>query len=114
MRYENLLRDPQFVEKAKPDLIITLGLLPTSKTLRKWIKGLSAQRIVIEPRGINVDPIQSESKHFQIGFDQLEQINVPPPEQGWTEYWTEGESEVQIKLDRAFEEELPAFEGKLA
>jgi len=114
LRYENLLRDPQFVEKAKPDLIITLGLLPTSKTLRNWIKGLSAQRIVIEPRGINVDPIQSESKHFQIGFDQLEQINVPPPEQGWTEYWTEGEREVQIKLDRAFEEELPAFEGKLA
>ena len=114
LRYENLLRDPQFVENCKPDLIITLGPLPTSKTLRNWIKGLSAQRIVIEPRGINVDPIQSESKDFQIGFDQLEKINVPPPEQGWTEYWTEGERDVQTKLDRAFEEELPAFEGKLA
>ena len=111
LRYENLLRDPQFVEKAKPDLIITLGLLPTSKTLRKWIKGLSAQRIVIEPRGINVDPIQSESKHL-IGRTKEHQCTAP--EQGWTEYWTEGEREVQAKLDRAFEEELPAFEGKLA
>jgi 2-succinyl-5-enolpyruvyl-6-hydroxy-3-cyclohexene-1-carboxylate synthase len=114
LRYENLLRDPQFVEKGKPDLIITLGPLPTSKTLRNWIKGLSAQRIVIEPRGINVDPIQSESKHFQIGFYQLEKINIPPPAQGWTEYWTEGEKQVQTKLDWAFEDELPAFEGKLA
>ena len=29
LRYENLLRDPQFVENCKPDLIITLGPLPT-------------------------------------------------------------------------------------
>ena len=114
LRYENLLRDPQFCEKADPDLVITLGPLPTSKTLRNWLKGLKAQRIIIEPRGINVDPILSDSKSFQIGFNQLNKITLPSPEQGWTAHWTESEKEVQAELDRAFIEEHPAFEGKLA
>ncbi len=114
LRYENLLRDPQFTQNGKPDLLVALGALPTSKTLRSWITSLTIPRIVIEPRGINIDPIPSESSSFQLGFDHLKEIRLPSPEKDWLAYWADAEKQVQAKIDLAFSSELAQFEGKLA
>ena len=114
LRYENLLRDQNFVKKATPDLVIVLGPLPTSKTLRKWIENTSAKRIVIEPRGINVDPLCGVSQTFQISYNELSKIEIPPPDQEWIEHWQTAEEIVNAKLTKAFSEELTLFEGKLS
>ena len=114
LRYENLLRDQNFVKKATPDIVIVLGPLPTSKTLRKWIENTSAKRIVIEPRGINVDPLCGVSQTFQISYNELSKIEIPPPDQEWIEHWQTAEEIVNAKLTKAFSEELTLFEGKLS
>ncbi|MEK9634378.1 MAG: 2-succinyl-5-enolpyruvyl-6-hydroxy-3-cyclohexene-1-carboxylic-acid synthase, partial [Opitutae bacterium] len=61
LRFENLLRSKDFRPKARPDAILQLGPLPTSKTLRNWLGELDIPRIVIEPRGKNVDPLTTPS-----------------------------------------------------
>ena len=114
LRYENLLRDQHFTQKAKPDSIIILGPLPTSKTLRKWIENTSSKRIIIEPRGIKVDPLSGESIDCQISFDQLSEIDIPTQEPGWLDYWQNAEEKINSKMTKAFSEELALFEGKLA
>ena len=114
LRYENLLRDQNFAQKAKPDSIIILGPLPTSKTLRKWIEKTSSQRISIEPRGIKVDPLSGESIGCQISFEQLSEIDIPPQEPGWLNYWQNAEERINSKMIKAFSDELTLFEGKLA
>ena len=114
LRYENLLRDQNFAQKAKPDSIIILGPLPTSKTLRKWIENTSSKRISIEPRGIKVDPLSGESIDCQISFDQLSEIDIPTQEPGWLDYWQNAEEKINSKMTKAFSEELALFEGKLA
>ncbi len=114
LRYENLLRDQNFAQKAKPDSIIILGPLPTSKTLRKWIENTSSKRIIIEPRGIKVDPLSGESIDCQISFDQLSEIDIPTQEPGWLDYWQNAEEKINSKMTKAFSEELALFEGKLA
>ena len=42
LRFENLLRSKDFRPKARPDAILQLGPLPTSKTLRNWLGELDS------------------------------------------------------------------------
>ena len=114
LHYENLLRDSRFASIAIPDVILTLGPLPTSKTLRKWIDSTGAFRIIVEPRGINVDPLTSSSKNFQIGYHQIRELRVPIPEPRWGEIWEIAENEVDATLTERFSKITTLFEGKLA
>ena len=113
LRYENLLRESSFAQEAKPDLIIVLGPLPTSKTLRAWIDQSGAERLVIEPRGISVDPLTSTSLSFQVEYSKLSLIELPICENGWLKLWSSAEKSVEEKLELAFSEQSDFFEGKL-
>ena len=113
-RYENLLRDLHFTEKAIPDLIIVLGPLPTSKTLRRWIDESEAKRIVIEPRGINVGPLSRNSDQCQLAYEHISELTVPQSPPSWIKLWQEAEESVDFQLEATFSTELPSFEGKLA
>jgi 2-succinyl-5-enolpyruvyl-6-hydroxy-3-cyclohexene-1-carboxylate synthase len=48
--YDHLLRDEQFSESMKPDLVLRFGEMPTSKPLRSWLAGSGADQIVVDPR----------------------------------------------------------------
>ena len=113
LRYENLLRDSSFAQQAKPDLIIVLGPLPTSKTLRSWIDQSGAERLVIEPRGISVDPLTSTSHSFQLEYSRLSLIELPICQNEWVKLWSGAEKSVEKKLELAFSEQSDFFEGKL-
>lgn len=113
LRYENLLRDSSFAQQAKPDLIIVLGPLPTSKTLRSWIDQSGAERLVIEPRGISVDPLTSTSHSFQLEYSRLSLIELPICGNEWVKLWSSAEKSVEKKLELAFSEQNDFFEGKL-
>ena len=113
LRYENLLRDSTFIKSAKPDLIIVLGPLPTSKTLRNWIDQTGSFRVVIEPRGKSVDPLTSESHSIEMSYEELENIKLPVCDQDWTNMWKVAEKQVEEKITFAFAEESSWFEGKL-
>ncbi len=113
LRYENLLRDSLFAKQAQPDLVIVLGPLPTSKTLRNWVDQSGATRIVIEPKGTPVDPLVSQSHSFKIDYSTLPQIQLPDSEDDWFNLWQVAERRVEEKLTLEFAEKLPSFEGKL-
>jgi 2-succinyl-5-enolpyruvyl-6-hydroxy-3-cyclohexene-1-carboxylate synthase len=114
LRFENLLRNDSFRQQARPDAILQLGPLPTSKTLRNWIEGLDIPRVVIEPRGRNVDPLTSPSISFDLDYSLIPSRCLPECEKGWTHLWTESEKQVESKLDLFFSNERDWFEGKLA
>jgi 2-succinyl-5-enolpyruvyl-6-hydroxy-3-cyclohexene-1-carboxylate synthase len=48
--YDLLLRDRDFAEQSKPELVLRFGEMPTSKPLRAWLVGSGAEQIVIDPR----------------------------------------------------------------
>jgi 2-succinyl-5-enolpyruvyl-6-hydroxy-3-cyclohexene-1-carboxylate synthase len=113
LRFENLLRNNVFRQKAQPDAILQLGPLPTSKTLRKWLGELDVPRVVIEPRGKNVDPLTSPSSSFDPDYSVISSLTLPECEKGWTDLWVESEKQVESKLDLFFRDEVDWFEGKL-
>ena len=114
LRFENLLRSKDFRPKARPDAILQLGPLPTSKTLRNWLGELDIPRIVIEPRGKNVDPLTTPSLSYDLDFPLVSTLDLSECEKEWTSLWVESERQVETKLDLFFSEESDWFEGKLA
>lgn len=54
--YDALLRDPTFAAAQRPDTVIRIGDLPTSKPLRRWLAGLDAKQVAFDPEGAWQDP----------------------------------------------------------
>ena len=114
LRFENLLRNDGFRQKAQPDAILQLGPLPTSKTLRKWIGEQNVPRIIIEPRGKNVDPLTNPSRSFDLNYELIPSLGLPECEKEWSDLWVQSEKQIEEKLDFFFSDETDWFEGKLA
>ena len=113
LRFENLLRNDGFRQRAQPDAILQLGPLPTSKTLRKWLGKLDVPRVVIDPRGRKVDPLPNPSSSFDLEYLVISSLDFPECEKGWTDLWIKSEKEVESKFDQYFRDEQGWFEGKL-
>ena len=54
--YDALLRDSAFAAAHRPDTVIRVGDLPTSKPLRQWLAGLDARQVAFDPEGAWQDP----------------------------------------------------------
>jgi 2-succinyl-5-enolpyruvyl-6-hydroxy-3-cyclohexene-1-carboxylate synthase len=55
--YDALLRDPAFAAGHRPDTVVRVGDLPTSKPLRQWLADLEgARQIAFDPEGAWQDP----------------------------------------------------------
>lgn len=98
LRYEHLLRCPEFIQSICPDLFILLGPLPTSKTLRSWVEQSGAERVVIEPSGRKVDPLDGPSRSLTLNFNELSRLQLGVPDPSWLEVWTQAERAVESKL----------------
>jgi 2-succinyl-5-enolpyruvyl-6-hydroxy-3-cyclohexene-1-carboxylate synthase len=54
--YDALLRDPDWGDARRPDLVLRVGDLPTSKPLRRWLHGLDALQVAFDPENAWQDP----------------------------------------------------------
>ena len=54
--YDALLRDRTYAAAHRPDTVIRIGDLPTSKPLREWLATLDAKQVAFDPEGAWQDP----------------------------------------------------------
>ncbi len=55
--YDALLRDGRFAAEMRPDVVLRVGALPTSKPLRQWLLGLrDVPQVLLDPIGDWQDP----------------------------------------------------------
>jgi 2-succinyl-5-enolpyruvyl-6-hydroxy-3-cyclohexene-1-carboxylate synthase len=55
--YDALLRDPALAAELRPELVLRIGDLPTSKPLRQWLAGLDgAEQVTVDAEGAWHDP----------------------------------------------------------
>src|SRR4051794_10871866 len=54
--YDALLRDEAFAAEQRPDVVVRIGDLPTSKPLRQWLAALDAHQVAFAPEGVWHDP----------------------------------------------------------
>jgi 2-succinyl-5-enolpyruvyl-6-hydroxy-3-cyclohexene-1-carboxylate synthase len=54
--YDELLRDPDFAAAHRPQTVVRIGDLPTSKPLRQWLAGLGTRQVAFDPEAAWQDP----------------------------------------------------------
>ena len=63
--YDLILRNKTISQQLKPQIIIQIGELPTSKVLRKWLQQLNITRYIIESSSENLDPLHGNTIHLR-------------------------------------------------
>ena len=88
--YDLLLRDRGFAQRARPEMVVRVGDLPTSKPLRAWLASLDGVRqLAIDPDGTWQDPdaVVSERDDRDPG-PALEALTPDArPDSNWSATW---------------------------
>ncbi len=63
--YDALLRDRRFADAMRPELVVRVGDLPTSKPLRGWLAGVGAEQLLVPGPAVWPDPMSSASALLQ-------------------------------------------------
>ncbi len=65
--YDALLRDEAFLQRVKPDLVLRIGDLPTSKPLRNWLAQMpDVVQVALDPEGAWQDPAAVLQESFAL------------------------------------------------
>lgn len=113
--YDLILASQPVRHQLVPDLIIRVGELPTSKSLRGWLTETDCRQIVLDPRGGWQDPTRSASgiwvcdplATFTAAAARIESHTAAA---SWTSAWTGLERAAQSAIDHALAEEPFPFE----
>ncbi|MBZ8182836.1 2-succinyl-5-enolpyruvyl-6-hydroxy-3-cyclohexene-1-carboxylic-acid synthase [Oscillatoria salina] len=116
--YDSILRNREIAEKLSPEIVIQIGELPTSKTLRSWLENTQAYRFIIDSSSENLDPIHGKTTHLYLDVSQLQpiidfrQTNVIKPE-NYLKTWYNAETQLRTKITRKLAATKTLFEGKI-
>jgi 2-succinyl-5-enolpyruvyl-6-hydroxy-3-cyclohexene-1-carboxylate synthase len=87
--YDALLRDPAFAAATKPDLVLRVGDLPTSKPLRAWLAGMrDVPQAVLDPEDGCQDPDSTLCRAFALEpAEALATLQAPSADADWLASW---------------------------
>lgn len=113
--YDSILRHQQVASQLKPEVVIQIGELPTSKELRSWLDLTQAKRWIIEESDDNLDPLHGKTTHLRISIEQLADIyrRVKSPSV-YLQMWYNAEAKVRKAIDSVMADTEDLFEGKAA
>ena len=103
--YDALLRDEAFAMSRRPDLVLRVGDLPTSKPLRRWLAGLDATQVAIDPDGAWQDP--HGVIDLSLGLDPastlfaLANLGRATPDPAWLQGWRDADAAAARAIDGA-------------
>ncbi len=111
--YDAILRDARAAAALRPECVVVLGELPTSKVLRAWLTVIDVETIYITGRTGNRDSLHGRTRMRVVrpdaeGVERLP-FAVAPAERAWSEAWARAEAAAQSVLARVVNE--PGFEG---
>ncbi|WP_254173625.1 2-succinyl-5-enolpyruvyl-6-hydroxy-3-cyclohexene-1-carboxylic-acid synthase [Planktothrix pseudagardhii] len=121
--YDLILRNFTLAEKLAPQVVIQIGDLPTSKTLRNWLEQQQPDYFILDPSYQNLDGLHGKTTHLRISIEQLsEQIyrREAPDTLNLTEsqfychLWCELEAQARTTIDQQLEPINLLIEPKVA
>ncbi len=110
--YDAILRDERAARALRPESVLILGELPTSKVLRAWLAGVDAHTIHIGRDRKNRDGVHGRTLRVAAGGFTQNNWTLPSgvtPDRAWLERWTRAETAAQGVLAGIAAE--PDFEG---
>lgn len=98
--YDLLLRHSYHAESLKPEQVIQIGALPTSKVLRQWLEQSNPLRWIVDSSGRNRDPLHGAAMPLPISLQALTAAIPKTPQVGrdYCKAWCEREAIAQQRL----------------
>jgi len=94
--FDSLLRDDVFARDHRPDVVLRVGEIVSSKAVSHWLlaSALEGTRVISgSPYGRLIDPESVASLHFDEagGIEQLVHMVAPKPNDWWLTSWTKAD-----------------------
>jgi 2-succinyl-5-enolpyruvyl-6-hydroxy-3-cyclohexene-1-carboxylate synthase len=104
--YDTLLRDPGFADAHRPELVLRVGDLPTSKPLRAWLaSSREAEQVSLDPEAAWQDPDAAVGSILAADpatvLAELTERLQRPPDAGWGEAWRRADRAAAAAIDGA-------------
>jgi 2-succinyl-5-enolpyruvyl-6-hydroxy-3-cyclohexene-1-carboxylate synthase len=107
--YDLLLRDPACARRLRPEMVVRVGDLPTSKPLRSWLRSLDGVRqLAIDPESAWHDPdaVVSERDTGQ-PVGALDSLDIDrPADADWLEAWQAADATAGAAIAAGLGDEL--------
>ncbi len=100
--YDLLLRNPAFTAAHRPELIIRVGDLPTSKPLRAWLEGLTdVPQLALDPEAAWQDPaaVLSETATADPAATLEGWTRAAVGDRAWLDSWRGADSALAATID---------------
>jgi len=109
--YDAILRDPRAAAALKPEWVVVLGELPTSKTLRAWLTAINVEMVYVTGRTGNRDSLHGRTRTRVLRPEEVDAsaFVFDPADAAWSAAWARAERAAQAVLAGATDE--PGFEG---
>lgn len=104
--YDAVLRDKRCAEALRPELVVILGELPTSKVLRAWLAAVDAPTLQVTRRAGNRDGAHGRTR---VLGEAPRGLGVTSVDKEWAGRWARAEAAAQGVLKGVATEE--GFEG---
>jgi 2-succinyl-5-enolpyruvyl-6-hydroxy-3-cyclohexene-1-carboxylate synthase len=86
-----------FAERHRPDLVLRVGDMPTSKPLREWVA--AARQVVVDPHAAWHEPTRRAELILRCPAEAaLRGLRAPRAEPGWLASWREADASVPTAL----------------
>ena len=107
--YDALLRAPAFARAARPEVVLRVGDLPTSKPLRAWLAGLDAVQVLLDPDGAWQDPAQVTDlvlPHEPAGVLAALAAEATRADPTWAGAWADADRRAAAAIEATLGDEL--------
>jgi 2-succinyl-5-enolpyruvyl-6-hydroxy-3-cyclohexene-1-carboxylate synthase len=112
--YDIILRNQQLAKELKPEIVIQIGEMPTSKELRNWLITTNPQRFVIDNSDQNLDPLHGKTTHLRILITELSKLKIEKfTENEYLQKWCFAENKVRKNIDNYLENLDELIESKI-
>lgn len=119
--YDFLLRQDTAAQ-LRPEQVIRLGSLPTSKELQRWLQESSPLEWILDPGYTNLDPLHGRVTVIHRAIEDLKQdldqdLRTHPTDLSDLKYlqlWLDQEAQMRQKINHYFDSIPHLFEGKVA
>ncbi|WP_051039787.1 2-succinyl-5-enolpyruvyl-6-hydroxy-3-cyclohexene-1-carboxylic-acid synthase [Synechococcus sp. PCC 7336] len=114
--YDTILRNPQAATALRPELVLQLGPLPTSKELRNWLAACDPMSWQVEGGDRNLDPLHNRTIPLPISVEQLSEglSEGLQKSSDYLDLWLEGDRQIGAAIDRTLRSLDRLCESKVA
>ncbi len=115
-QYDLILRNENLAEELQPEVVVSVGIPPTSKALRGWLESNNCRTFIIDPGEDNLDPLHRDAIHYRLSVEAAVVAlgKIRARSSAFGERWKKLEAKA-LRLMRNRLRECPStFEGKVS